>query len=1377
MVAVCISVVAFALVASAGDVYVDCSAAAGGDGSAASPYRTVQAAVDAAAAGDVIHVAAGTYSEGGRQDGFSHPMLNRVYVDKSLTICGAVRERTVILGRRATNAEDSAGLGLGSDAVRCIGINASNVVISNLTITGGATQVPTENDDPNGNGGGVYARTGLTGVYIVDCIVSNNVANRAGAMRYGNDSVHSMTAVRTRIHGNRALDRDPATRGMTLVHCLVTHHASSWSLSYSGTFVNCTFADNWCRALGEAAVTVKNCLIADRWYKADMNAAYMDCAIPVDESSVTDVATDCLFNAGCDQFVAPVTGDFRLNASANVIGRGSMAHLESLSIDAVYKHVDFFGNAIDPSSTVCNIGCGQSAVTPVGGTVRFASIPVADSAVGGYAYSLNPNNRYLFNGSDEPLIQSGLAYARATEWPVSIKVTVEPSVWAGVYGLDAAGADTVRRYPYLDGTYEIVPPQDPSETLTLTPIRADAVLHVKQGPAVETEDGTEVSPYRDLQTAIDAAQSGKNTIVLCDGGVFDSGSVRQMNLSCRIGFSGKNIRIVGIGGAERNIIVGGVDGSAAIDEWPYGMGDGAVRCLYLGGTSAIQGFTLTGGRTACSGDDNAWRGAAAFLASGAQITDCVISNNVGCQGVAVNGTEIGKTPSAYAFRCLITGNRQYDRTLHTESGSGLLRSVIGAFLVVSGNTGPVSGSYEWQRLYNCSIYSEAGVGINIMSANVTNYNCALHLTAAKLNGPVICGGVAKFTVGEWRSGSSSVVRADPLFAAPVALDLRPGSVSAARTYGTFDVADAGYHTYIMRDFYGNPMRLTDGRPLCGAVQDFAPTVVMMDNGISPSGTNVFATAGAEIAYTATLPRPFLGFLINGETQRVDGVTYRFAVPQTNDYSEPYVISAIYDSNWYVDAAKGDDSGIGTSASPKWTLSGALVNAVSGDVVHVASGVYGDGEMVHSRKVISGTSSIEIGCRAHIPEGVSVVSQGSAADTFIVGSAATSPVADAQGCGAGAVRGVMMEKGARLSGFTVTGGHTGATSENVDDATGGGVLARDNTAIVSDCIISNNVAVRGGGAFNGTYLRCRFLQNAVVSGGNGAAVRGDGGGDPSNPATALLRNCIVAGNAGWATVYIASAESCTFAADNSHNGATAGNTILNVCPQVRNSLILGDKRAEGRIGLQRCVMSAEMLERNTRADKTGVFTTNSCLIAATDDELAVDGGYAPVIGKSIAVDAGDISLYDVEASGTSDVYGNPRAVNGARMDVGAVEAVWLATYATALGVPFSSVTAASPDVLLTDSGVSIPNGASLCATVGKRNGAGRIQIVATASVADGGTCEIRYGDASLATLSAGDAQEVRYRPAADYADFAFLAHGAETVLSSIRTECGFMVVIR
>ncbi len=1371
------------LVLTGADLYVDADAVAGGNGTTSAPYKTIQEAVEAAEEGATIHIAAGTYDSGWTEDGFKNgssmvcAMRNRVYIAKPLVLCGEDKERTFIVGAHASTAADSAGLGLGDDAVRCIGINASNVVISNLTITGGATKVPSANDNPDGNGGGIYAPSGLAGIYLVDCVVSNNVAQRGAGARYNNDGSgkHLMTAVRCWFHCNKAANRDPAVRGMTLVNCLVTHHAYGSCLVYAGTFVNCTFADNYCRSLGEKNTKAYNCIFADYMYKLDSSGCeYNNCGLPISEAFVTTSLTNehCLFSIGYDQFIAPIKGNYRLHGGANVLNAGDMSYLSALSIPDAYKYIDFYGNAIDSTSGTCHLGCCQLPVTPTGGTLRFSDIP--------YLSNINPitffpyNNRYMFDGA-EPFYRGELAYLRSVAWPETVSLSVEMLAWAGLYGFAASGVDAVMRYPYLDGTYEIVPPKDPASTLTLTPVAASTVVYVQQNSTVATEDGTEEAPYKDLQAAINSISSGKG-IIYCKGGMFSSGSVTYENLACRIGFTSKDIRIVGIGGPTNNFIVGGVDTSVAQDVWPYGMGDGATRCLYLGKSSAgsaIQGFTLTGGRTISNTSGNTGRrGAGAFLANGSQITDCVISNNVGCQGVAIHGTESGTQSTGYAFRCLVADNRQYAAN-GNEGTAGIIRTIRGAFLILANNFGSHFGGYDYQFFYNCSIYSSSSIA-NIINGFSTNYNSVISVPNATDNNNTIYGGVVQYSGGAHKG--ASCVKADPLFADPASGDLRLMAMSPARPYGTFDYSE-DYHIFIGRDFYGNPFRMIDGKPICGAVQEFAPTVVTSGDGISPSGTNVLAVGETTMTFSATAARPFIGFAVNGTTQEVSGTTYTLDVSGAESFDTAFDVSAIYDTNWYVDANNGnDDTGTGTAANPMRTLVAALTNAVSGDVVHAAPGSYAEGVAHHSSGVIT-TTDFRIGCRAYVPSGVSLVSQGSATNTFIVGHAASNPSAGMFGCGSDAVRGVFMEANSSLVGFTVTGGHTDDSAANAsssdDNVIGGGILARNNTAVISDCIISNNAAMRGGGGYNGTYNRCRIAKNSIILGGNGGAVRGNGSGAPSNIGTAKLLNCIIDGNHGGPTLYFTALDSCTLAADNEDgNSATVGMTILRRSFRVCNTLILGEKDTYEQIGFSNCVFSAVTAGRIAR---NASATTNACLVAETNGELAVDEGYAPVIGSSLAVDAGDSSMYDSAAFGEKDACGNPRFANGARLDIGAVEAVWLPHYSRTLG-SLVTVTAASPAVELAASGVRIPAGASLEATVGRIGKAGKTYVV-TASVEAGGTCAIEKDGVAGPTLSAGANQTVKVASTSDFMDMAFSAADAATTLSGIRMNVGITVNFR
>jgi hypothetical protein len=100
----------------------------------------------------------------------------------------------------------------------------------------------------------------------------------------------------------------------------------------------------------------------------------------------------------------------------------------------------------------------------------------------------------------------------------------------------------------------------------------------------------------------------------------------------------------------------------------------------------------------------------------------------------------------------------------------------------------------------------------------------------------------------------------------------------------------------------------------------------------------------------------------------------------------------------------------------------------------------------------------------------------------------------------AVRCVYLADGATLSGFTLTGGATGSSSD------GGGLYCNGSASMVSNCIITANSADRdGAGAYvAGTLLNCTLSHNTAFSSGGGAALAGGS-----------LTNCTLTGNSAAA----------------------------------------------------------------------------------------------------------------------------------------------------------------------------------------------------------------------------------------------------------------------
>lgn len=94
-----------------------------GNGTAGNPWRTIQFAINNSLAGDVIHLAEGTYVE------------SNILVNKTLTIVGEVANRNLVVVAPA--AEDgNADNAFGNNAQNGFVIKAHGITISNLTLNG-----------------------------------------------------------------------------------------------------------------------------------------------------------------------------------------------------------------------------------------------------------------------------------------------------------------------------------------------------------------------------------------------------------------------------------------------------------------------------------------------------------------------------------------------------------------------------------------------------------------------------------------------------------------------------------------------------------------------------------------------------------------------------------------------------------------------------------------------------------------------------------------------------------------------------------------------------------------------------------------------------------------------------------------------------------------------------------------------------------------------------------------------------------------------------------------------------------------------------------------------------------------------------------------
>ena len=358
--------------------------------------------------------------------------------------------------------------------------------------------------------------------------------------------------------------------------------------------------------------------------------------------------------------------------------------------------------------------------------------------------------------------------------------------------------------------------------------------------------------------------------------------------------------------------------------------------------------------------------------------------------------------------------------------------------------------------------------------------------------------------------------------------------------------------------------------------------------------------------------------------------------------------------WYVNPIEGNDSNRGNRPDlAKRTLAEVMTNTAvaAGDVVWAAPGVYTNGYMSLTESGISGKS------RVIVKEGVTLKSTGGAGVTFIVGEASDESIADALGCGPGAMRCVTLEQGAVISGFTLTNGYT-VCSNKKTGSNGGGVYG--DGGIVENCTIINCTGVRGGGAANVTCLNCRFLGNHasyIGSAANGCE----------------LINCLFNGhnNGSYTALNCQKIRNCTFLRDNVLAVHYSSAKIVCSPSLVANSVFL----CQG--GATNCFSSCIFSNEGKTSDKW--IGEDSIKMAIADMELDEEG--RPLSSASALVDAGRLAAYEGDEIYPLDIDGKQRVFNG-EIDVGCYEFDWRGVFSQRLRRP---VVAASPSVTTNSAG--------------------------------------------------------------------------------------------
>jgi hypothetical protein len=658
----------------------------------------------------------------------------------------------------------------------------------------------------------------------------------------------------------------------------------------------------------------------------------------------------------------------------------------------------------------------------------------------------------------------------------------------------------------------------------------------------------------------------------------------------------QNITLQSRDGAAATVIQGAKDYSVNTD----GIGTNAVRCIYMT-AGTLKGFTLTGGSTS---PDNAQsindKGGGLYSTSqnAPTVYDCILSNNASLRGGgAFNGT---------FNRCLFSNN-------YGKSNSSAAReSRLNDCLVIN-HAGPSVIGYTRvvEGLVNCTIARNSGVSLD----NSKAYNCIITENGGNVanSSELVINCCISSTAGV-QNGSNNVVAADARF-----VDSAHGDFRLLFNSPCLDIANTNFFgtagvPATRTDYRGNARLQGAGLDL-GAIEGVVSNVALVIGAMQGTGsgtltpTNRIALTSlpTQLVFTATAAAgsALRHFTVNGGKQKDCGDTFTLTVTQPGDFT----VAAVFYPARYVDAVNGDDANDGTATNTAWrTLQFSVTNAAAGMLVLAAPGVYNEGVAygaLHSNRVSITRNLVLKGSKG-------------AEQTFITG--ATDPSGNVYGCGTNALRCAYLSSGT-LEGFTLTGGASSVSVNDADgDAVRGGAVNATASAELWDCVISNNVASRGGAAFGGTLHRC-FIEGNRAS--NNGIFR-----------SALVYDSMIVNNIGnWAFA---------FGGNRLYNCTVSGNSNGGISSAViaYNSIIYGNvgTQAEG-----------------------GSFCTNCCTGGGvrpgagniSADPLFVDApnGDFRLNVLSPCVNAGN-STYGTGANGTD--YAGARRVYGSQVDMGAYE---------------------------------------------------------------------------------------------------------------------------
>ena len=1270
------------------------------------PFFKIQSAIDKAADGDTVHVAAGTY---GDEQGYQvavgfQESRSRIWINKAITVKGESRDTTIIQG--AHDPDGSAVNGLGVKAVRCVAIvSESGAVLSgsrleSFTLTGGATQ-NNEADGMGTRGGGVAVpQTSKDRNYIVDCLIKDNAATRGGG-GFGGVYVNCI------FDGNRT-DKGAggrnggAARTCSMLGCIVVNSCTaSGAVDFINRMVNCTIYGNSqvVRPIGtepctkDAGCFVRNSVVlGNDSMSSSLKSQPNVVSGNLDGGNNNNIARNYDLADTKGDLVAAAFGDYRPVAGGDVADEGDAAALVAFQnetgIPNDLRDYDLFGQPRVRADGKVAAGAVATPIVPQGGAlkarlgtdVRFNGVQLkAGEAVWAdvwpkQVYLTRPGNDLVcFEIAESNTVATANAVIKSYQYPDR-----EDGFWLTYPATEEPNLQTSLTTPKSAV-------HNPNVVYLISSI-GGIVRHVNGASTSETEDGSAARPYKTIQAAVDADSDNRAIRIQVAPGVYGGtreaakqvtfeGSDSDGGLATVWIPGGNSLFIRSDDGAEQTVIRG------VWADTETGIGKGAVRCVAVTSTGrpvGLSGFTLEKGATLVSTNAHAgWGGgfcsvrtASSALAPNHQLIDSIVRNCTAGRGPGAfggwyrrvrfeNNVERGGNHylrEAVLSGCIIGPNPDNTAQLLGQN----VYCLNSTFLVDPTSRGGFLGGGDTADNVavgvNCLFFGGKDIADKRRAAFVGNFWDGATQTQAVGNVTYATVRVADFANGDYR----------PLAGEPVV-----GGGSSAYTF---------YGRHAGTDFDNNPVVgsnptvdangkvvLTSGafvKPVSAVVVSEADGVVA-----TPGGTNVVAvgeTKTVTISKDATCARNLLGLVVDGVNKEgVFSWTLTGTDPATRVTLEP-----LFASDWYADAVHGDDAWDGwTPATAKKTLAAAMAAVVPGDTVHAAEGDYDEGTAILATSSSgAGSWRVIVPSRVVVPTGVRLVASGARDKTRIIGRAADQadpPQVRSDGTvfvktnlgttfeenwrdygvgTNGSVKCVTLQSNARIRGFTLTGGRTGCPEDvGADYTLGAAVLGYDaETSIVEDCLITNNVSGRAI-VYNATAINCDIRDNvALWNGGFGRKARFVGSRLRGNVSPYLAAEACY----GFYNCTM-DGNWCDVAKTKPLTGLAKNGPATDVRFQLVNTIVMGISKTIGSENVYgdvlNCVLE-EGFERGSSFTATNLFA--NVTFAARGAVLRENGRTRT---SSVAIRAGDPDQW-LATWGDRDLYGNDRFLDG-KIDIG------------------------------------------------------------------------------------------------------------------------------